>query len=223
MTVDARGLQRSLNGFSGKYLAGVAPLIVDGQIGHSVESRVKWVKYYLGYDGEAGQQNAIVNTEFLQRLSHVKDPRYSTPARIARGARRRIDQRAKWARNHRKARQTAGVVQFDGVPVAAWLVPHLKWARDTGLAGQRWHGQLVSGWRDPAYSESLCKRMCGAPSCPGRCAGRSSHHSGSVSPAGAVDVSDYIRFGRIIRRSPHTPAIFNSLPIDPVHFSATGN
>ena len=95
---------------------------------------------------------------------------------------------------------------------------HLDWARQNG-----WKGTLNSGFRDPAYSEKLCISMCGAPSCPGRCAGRASNHAGSSNPAGAVDVSDYVTFGQLMRRCPYSPKIFNALGAqDPVHFSASG-
>jgi hypothetical protein len=112
----------------------------------------------------------------------------------------------------------AGVATFDGKPVAAWLKPYLVWARNNG-----WQGTLNSGWRDPAYSEQLCRNICGAPTCPGRCAGKTSNHAGSVKPAGAVDVSDYGKFGELMRRCPIEPRIFNALGArDPVHFSASG-
>lgn len=109
-----------------------------------------------------------------------------------------------------------GVVKFDGHLVAAWIVPWLKKARQMG-----WKGHVTSGWRDPAYSERLCRQMCGAPSCPGRCAGRSSNHSGKVFPKGAIDVSDEATFAVIMRklRAP----LRNDLPADRVHFSVTGH
>jgi hypothetical protein len=44
-----------------------------------------------------------------------------------------------------------------------------------------------------------------------------------VAPTGAIDVSDYGRFGTLMRSCPHAPRIFNNLPHDPVHFSSTGN
>jgi hypothetical protein len=112
-----------------------------------------------------------------------------------------------------------GVVQFDGKSVAAWIQPYLVWARQNG-----WKGTLTSGWRDPAYSEHLCLNMCGAPTCAGRCAGRTSNHAGSVKPAGAIDVSDYVTFGRLMARCPYTPRLQNQLGArDPVHFSASGH
>lgn len=107
---------------------------------------------------------------------------------------------------------------FDNKPCAAWLIPYLQWARDRG-----WRGVLNSGWRDPVKSEGICMDMCGAPSCPGRCAGRLSNHSGSVKPKGAVDVSEYTHFAQLMASCPYSPRIFNDLPNDRVHFSATGH
>jgi hypothetical protein len=115
--------------------------------------------------------------------------------------------------------RTHGVEWFDGRKVAAWMVPYLTWARKHG-----WKGHVVSGWRDPAYSERLCWAMCGAPRCPGRCAGRSSNHSGSVKPHGAIDVSDYQTFGRLMHSCPLRPHIYNALGArDPVHYSVSGS
>lgn len=120
--------------------------------------------------------------------------------------------------NRKAALKAQGVTRYDGVPVAAWMVPYLQWARENG-----WRGRLVSGWRDPQYSRNLCMRMCGAPSCPGRCAGTSSNHSGSTPGRGAVDVSDYVTFERLMARCPISPKLINRLDArDPVHFSVSG-
>jgi hypothetical protein len=128
------------------------------------------------------------------------------------------DRRRKQRREAQHPPARAGVVLFDGRPCAAWLAPYLEWAR-----GRGWKGTLVSGWRDPAYSEQLCRQICGAPSCPGRCAGRASNHSGNAKPSGALDVSDYQRFGQLMHQCPFSPRIFNALGAkDPVHFSASG-
>jgi hypothetical protein len=43
-----------------------------------------------------------------------------------------------------------------------------------------------------------------------------------VKPQGAIDVSDYVRFGELMKRCPHSPRIFNNLPSDRVHYSSTG-
>ena len=110
-----------------------------------------------------------------------------------------------------------GVVTFDGHPCAAWIAHDLKEARDKGL----WDGVLISGYRTPQYSTSLCFGICGQASCPGRCAGASSNHSKYVKPEGAADVSDYVRCEEAMRKigSPLHNAIG---PSDPNHMSSSG-
>ena len=207
---DVKELQRGLNVFTKRYARGIAPLIEDGSLGKATRARVRTVKFLLGYRGKI---NSTANVEFRERMWHPKSTRYLTPAQIKLGRKRRAAQRRNALRNTAKAIVTSGVTRFDGVPVRASLVPHLKWARAHG-----WQGRLVSGWRDPNYSRSLCLRMCGAPSCPGRCAGTSSNHVRT-----AIDVSDYARFGQLMRSCPHSPKIFNALGArDPVHFSPNG-
>lgn len=114
-------------------------------------------------------------------------------------------------------RETGGVGTFDGHKVANWIIKELQAARKTGL----WKGSVQSGYRDPAYSEKLCLDMCGQPSCPGVCAGRSSNHSGKVYPAGAVDVSDNIGFEKAMKKL--HGRLHNDLPADRGHFSHTGH
>jgi peptidoglycan hydrolase-like protein with peptidoglycan-binding domain len=207
-------LQRALNAFTAKYLKGIGPLMVDGITGHATRKRIREAKFYLGYTGKEAKSVAF-DPDFMRRLRHPKSARFSNPAMLSRAVSRRRKQR-KAAKVSQAPRP--GVATFDGKPVAAWLKPYLVWARNNG-----WQGTVNSGWRDPAYSEQLCRNICGAPSCPGRCAGRSSNHAGSVKPAGALDVSDYTKFGELMRRCPLQPRIFNALGArDPVHFSVTG-
>lgn len=117
----------------------------------------------------------------------------------------------------RKEESQDGLIEIDGRQVAAWIGRWVLKARAAGL----WHGTVSSGYRDPQYSRELCENMCGAPSCPGRCAGESSNHSGKVFPAGAVDVTDYWQFGEAMRKL--GAPLKNSLAsTDPVHFSYTG-
>lgn len=103
--------------------------------------------------------------------------------------------------------------------IPAWMVPWLEKSRAAG-----WTGVVVSGVRTPEYSESLCFNMCGAPSCPGRCAGRASNHNMTPDqgyPYGALDVSDYYRFAavQVDIGSPLRNALGAQ---DPVHFSVSG-
>lgn len=119
-------------------------------------------------------------------------------------------------RDERRDDRQDGLTTFDGVVVASWIA---RWLEKSRRAG--WNGTVTSGYRTPEYSESLCQRMCGQPSCPGTCAGRSSNHSGKDYPAGAVDVSDYANFERI-QYEIGSP-LRNDLPYDPVHFSVNGH
>lgn len=108
------------------------------------------------------------------------------------------------------------VVQWDGKPVVEWIAFWLEKSRKAG-----WTGSVNSGYRSPEYSEQLCYQICGAPSCPGRCAGRSSNHTQKGYPNGAVDVSDPTTFA-VIQKRIGSP-LFNALgSADPWHFSSTG-
>lgn len=210
-------VQRQLNDFvRSTGLKGFAPLIVDGKNGRHTRDRIRVAKYFLGY---VGARDTKVNRRFMRRLAHPNWLIYSTPARTKRGRERRKHHNAIWVREHSNI--VGHVGSFDGVAVAAYFIPILLWCRAHG-----WKGRLVSGYRTPAYSEHLCYVMCGAPTCAGRCAGRYTNHAGldyRKTPTGAVDVSDYVNFGRIVRSCPLTPHIYNALPNDLVHFSPHGN
>lgn len=220
MTRDAwKGRQRRLNAWTAKHLKGVAPLRVDGNPGAATRKRINNAKYWLGYL----HPDSRWDPEFHKRLVSTFNPRLSKPAMIARGLARRRAHNKAWQKSHNTGVKTTGVTTYDGRTVAAWFVPYMNWARHVGHLGYRWRGGLVSGFRDPAYSEHLCYLRCGRPRCPGTCAGRYSHHSQYIKPAGAIDVSDYLRFGWLMQFCPLRPRIYNILPYDRVHFSSTGN
>ena len=209
---EVRELQRDLNHFTGRSLTKVAPLIVDGDRGFATNRRIMTCKWYLGYEGPQ-QRNARLTPAFRRRLDHPRDERFAP-----RDLRKRGHERRQHQREVAKRPIGPGVGKFDGRPCALWLIPYLEWARKNG-----WKGTLTSGWRDPEHSEDLCFIICGAPSCSGTCAGKSSNHVGSKRPQGAVDVTDYVRFGELMRNAPFDVRIFNALaPRDPVHFSASG-
>ena len=114
-----------------------------------------------------------------------------------------------------------GVTSYDGHSVAGWMVPYCEEARQHG-----WTGHIVSGYRTPEYSRHLCEAMCGAPSCPGTCAGEATNHAcppshKCVKYEGAIDVSDYYTFKRIMGEI--GAPLHNDLPSDPVHFSYSGH
>jgi hypothetical protein len=209
---EVKQLQREMNRFTRRFLRKMAPIRVDGVRGYATDRRIVTCKYHLGYTGDA-QRSASLPPKFREELDRPKSDELLPAAAVQRGEERRREHRA-------RSRQAPppGVTTFDGRQVASWMKPYLDFARKNG-----WKGTLASGFRDPVHSEEICKRMCGHPTCPGRCAGRTSNHSGSAKPKGAVDVSDFARFGQLMQRCPLTPRIHNALPQDPVHFSATGH
>ena len=108
-----------------------------------------------------------------------------------------------------------GLIQIDGKQVAAGVGKEVLRVRKAG----RWKGRVVSGFRTPAFSTSLCMNMCGAPQCPGRCAGRASRHATKGGRNGAVDLSDFVTFAAECRRL--SSWLENHLPNDLVHFSTS--
>jgi hypothetical protein len=110
-----------------------------------------------------------------------------------------------------------GLIQIDGVQVSEGVGREVLRIRKAG----RWHGIVVSGFRTPEHSENICRGMCGAPQCPGRCAGRATRHAKKGGRDGAVDVTDFITFAAECRRLGSW--LENHLPKDLVHFSDIGN
>jgi hypothetical protein len=214
-------LQNELNQFVKTHpRLGHQPLLVDGDFGRHTKSLLRNVKYDLGYLRE--NMNVSVDANFFWRLNHPNavDPKHGvTKAVMKRAKQRRNRRRRAVAANRFRAFLKPGVGTFDGVTVAKTAIPVLRWCREKG----GWKGRLVSGYRTPAYSESLCFRMCGRPQCPGKCAGRATNHAYATPQRFAIDVSDYVNFGHIVARCPVQPHIHNSLPNDLVHFSPSGN
>lgn len=144
----------------------------------------------------------------------------------------RRDDARKLRKQHKESNEVIGGcwAKWGEFTVAAWMVGKAKgpdgtrtnWLQKSVEKG--WSGGLYSGGRTPEYSESLCFGICGAPSCSGTCAGRSSNHSGcdgSYPGWGAIDCQDYENFGRI-QKEIGSP-LQNRLPNDRPHYSVTGN
>lgn len=108
------------------------------------------------------------------------------------------------------------IVTMDGKPIVEDIAYWLDLIRKRGM----WHGVVVSGYRTPAYSTSLCYGMCGAPSCPGRCAGASSNHAKTGYPGPAADVTDYFNCEDALIDV--GSGYKNNLPLDRVHMSKSG-
>ena len=100
-------------------------------------------------------------------------------------------------------------------PIAGWIVPVLAWAYEHG-----WTGTVTSGYR--TYFEQAQLNAAGAFSAP---AGASNHES-AVYPGGAVDVTRPVPADQRAAGLPRSPqAVVGGVlgPVDPEHFSATGD
>lgn len=133
--------------------------------------------------------------------------------------RKRAEQKVEWLRKHPPPRDPDGdgLIIVDGRQVSKAVGLEVERIR----RGGRWKGVVVSGYRTPEHSRDLCRAMCGADSCPGRCAGVGSRHTKKGGRDGAVDVSDFWTFrAECVRLGSW---LENHLPVDPVHFSDVGN
>lgn len=112
----------------------------------------------------------------------------------------------------------SGVRVFDAHPVAAWIVPILKWARANG-----WKGQVTSGYRTFAQQESAASNYglqhygAGGP--------QASNHRRTAYPGGAVDVTRPEELNSVLQHYPGHPTLVWGGPVmgDTVHFSANGH
>ncbi|MEA2370193.1 MAG: hypothetical protein QOH12_587 [Solirubrobacteraceae bacterium] len=101
----------------------------------------------------------------------------------------------------------------DGSPIANWIVPVLQWAFQNG-----WTGGVTSGFR--TYRQQAALNAAGDFSAP---AGSSNHESTQY-PGGAVDVSAPAQLISVLAGYPGRFKLHGGVlgPIDPEHFSATG-
>jgi hypothetical protein len=99
-------------------------------------------------------------------------------------------------------------------PIATWIVPILQWASEHG-----WSGTVTSGYR--TYFEQAQLNAAGAFSAK---AGLSNHET-TVYPGGAVDVTNSSQLINVLGTYPGSPKLVGGVlgPVDPEHFSATGD
>jgi len=99
-------------------------------------------------------------------------------------------------------------------PIAAWIVPVLQWAAEHG-----WRGTVTSGYRN--YYEQAQLNAAGAFSAP---AGYSNHET-TAYPGGAVDVTAPGQLITVLRGYTGPRKLIGGVlgPVDPEHFSATGD
>jgi hypothetical protein len=99
-------------------------------------------------------------------------------------------------------------------PIADWIIPVLEWA-----AGHGWTGTVTSGYR--TYYEQAQLNAAGAYSAH---AGLSNHETTKY-PGGAVDVTNPSQLITVLRSYPGPLKLVGGVlgPVDPEHFSATGD
>ena len=201
------------------------PHWVDGDLGPGTLKVGGFAAYCMGAPGDvvkAVHQGKITDNTF--KILTRKKERPNTWKKNDKDRRKEL---AKLRKQHREAVANRfnkpGCQDIDGEAVPNWIAKDVLKIRKRG----NWKGVVVSGFRTPEYSESLCIAMCGAPMCPGRCAGRLTNHACPPTAKcqkyeGAIDVSDYATFAQ------ECVAIGSKLhnilgAQDPVHFSYNGN
>lgn len=99
-------------------------------------------------------------------------------------------------------------------PIADWIVPVLQWASENG-----WRGTVTSGYR--TLYEQAQLNAAGDFSAP---AGLSNHETTKY-PGGAVDVTEPSRLIEVLRGYRGPLKLVGGVlgPVDPEHFSATGD
>jgi hypothetical protein len=115
-----------------------------------------------------------------------------------------------------QAGSAAGTRDWHGTTVCNWIADILDKAWADGV-----RFTVISGFRTVAESVAACQHICGAPSCPGTCAGASSNHNGCTGGKGAVDIGAGCESLRSWLAS-HGNPLSNNLPLDRCHFSRSG-
>jgi len=171
------------------------------------------------WKGESDEHFAHRKHLHHERRENVRKIVEGYDGRIKEAADRKAERRKEAkAKENPYDQHGGGIVKFDSTVdgVVEWIAWELTEARKAG-----WDGYAFSGFRTPEKSTGICIAMCGAPSCPGRCAGASSKHSEKGDGGGAVDLTEPGQFEEIACRL--GLRLHNDLPADLPHMSATGH
>lgn len=215
---DVREFQRLLNHRFAAWKIG-RRVVVDGDYGGDTRDAAMQVCVGLGIVAETAMSQGVT-PELRIKMRH---PRRRTPQEISRSQGPAAKHfRARLRRQFAPAHHD--VAMFDGVQVAAWIVPSLRWARNHG-----WTGVVVSGFRTCEHQMEVAADFARrqhktiAEIYPnGPCA---SNHVGREHPHGAVDVTNAEQLDHVLQANPNQPQLVWGGPVigDPVHFSATGH
>lgn len=202
---------------------------IDGQAGEHTFDAANMVAFLKGFSGDA-----LLEIGKRQRITHrarlILEETQPRTTGMKHRSHAREDDVTKLREEHQHPKPQpkhpgSHITWLDGHEVPIWIAEILIEARNSGA----WHGVVISGVRSPQYSEELCLNMCGAPTCSGRCAGRSSNHAmpptgTGVEYEGAVDVTGYAELRVFCEQ--HHPELRGggqNLPSDLPHFSHEGN
>lgn len=167
-------------------------------------------------------------SRFKKALAWSKRRKKKTPNQGFGKAEKAYAKKVKFLKEHKDpkpAKPHGYLTTFDGKTVPKWIAHILRSARKDGV-----QFTVISGYRSPEYSTQLCESICGAPTCPGRCAGATSNHSCPPTHTGkkyegAVDVYPGAPALDAWCQKHNAPLIGNGrvLPSDPNHFSHSGS
>jgi hypothetical protein len=212
---DIRQFQRDL---SGRFNAWDINMRVadDGDYGSATRDAGQQVCKGLGILHEVAMKDGVTPALRIK----IRHPDTRTTQEIQRSD----SADAKAFRAKLRERFQHAAAEFDGVPVASWIVPSLQWAREHG-----WSGHVSSGFRSCEHQKVVAAQYAAkkgktvAQLYPnGPCA---SNHVGMAHPRGAVDVTNPEQLNEVLRDNPNDPRLIWGGPVinDRVHFSATGH
>lgn len=222
---EAKRLQQGINGTLGRRAFKWMKVPVDGVAGHLTFKHAAFAGWCLGLSRD--QINAIHDGKITPHAFGILTHQIARSDALKKRDHQRRAHARKIRRLHKESVQGGpGLIPMDGHQVPKWIGEQvLLPARRSG----EWKGGVLSGRRSPEESEAICEAMCGQPTCPGRCAGKSTNHAcpptfSCKEHEGAVDVTDAAGLQRWCR-SHGNPLIGNGqvLPADTPHFSRTGN
>jgi hypothetical protein len=111
------------------------------------------------------------------------------------------------------AKRLQGLGQFEGKPVAMWILPFLLYAKSHG-----WRGSVNNGFRTFAEQSAIWNSGVRPAAQPG-----TSNHEKKNFPGGAIDVTEAAQLNEILSKIPGGSLLKWAGSKDPVHFSFPHN
>lgn len=204
----------TLNGRLGQVVGGQTPRLIPG--GETIDKRGAMVDALLHHRGTdlLGRylqlvQSGTYTTTTKPQVVPGKGPKYLQGQKVSATV-GTSSPKARGVVDPRHITKLKGTDTFEGVKVAAWIAPILRWARAHG-----WTGKVTSGYRSYQQQYNIYYVQHIRPAAvPG-----TSNHEGSEFPRGAVDVSNAAELSSVLQKSPYAHLLIYAGSKDPVHFS----